>query len=131
MFLSFLTVAIAAGAFGYYQFTKEPETLEKLSPDLRISSMELYNQFDTDGANAQQAFVGKLIQVNGDVTELITNQDSSITIVLSSDHPIFGVKCRLDPRSDNPEVTVGENVSITGRCMGFNQDVELNPSIIN
>lgn len=96
-----------------------------------MTSRELHNSFEADENAANAKFTGKVIEVEGELVEILENSDQSSTLILSSEHPIFGVKCRINPK-DNPGAIpqVGSRVKLKGLCTGFNSDVELDQCII-
>ena len=129
--LSVLILATIGVSIGYYMFQKPVESLREKEATWQGSSEELFDTFNSDEAGSNIAYTGKVLTVNGIVVETMVNSDSSNTLILNSSHPIFGVKCRLDPK-DNPQPTPakGDAVSVKGLCTGMNSDVELNQCII-
>jgi len=129
--LSVLIIAAIAVSIGYYMFQKPVESLRDREAAWKGSSEELFDAFASDETAGNKTFTGKILLVNGVVVETMVNADSSNTLILNSSHPIFGVKCRLDPK-DNPQSTPskGNAVSIKGLCTGMNSDVEINQCII-
>ncbi len=112
-------------------FQKPVESLRDQEADWKGSSEELFEAFDSDEAAGNKTYTGKILLVNGTVVETMVNADSSNTLILNSEHPIFGVKCRLDPKDNtSPIPSAGDNVSLKGLCTGMNSDVELNQCII-
>ncbi len=129
--IAILLLGGIAAATAYYLFQKPVESLEKAKPEATFTASALYDSFDSNEAAASEAYSGKVIEVSGTLTEIMKNEDGSTTLVLASDHPIYGVKCRLDPDFKLSNIlTEGSVVKLKGLCTGFNADVELNQSII-
>lgn len=128
---SIVIIAAIAISVGYYMFQKPVESLRDTEAVWEGSSDELFDAFQNDEATGNATYTGKILKVSGVVVETMLNSDSSKTIILSSSHPIFGVKCRLDPDdNDSPAPIKGEKITLKGLCTGINSDVELNQCII-
>lgn len=129
--VSIVLIISIAVAVGYYMFQKPVESLREAEPVWTGSSEELFDTFSADEETGNKTYTGKILMVNGIVVESMINADSSKTVILNSSHPIFGVKCRLDPKDNNSKVyTNGEKITLKGLCTGMNSDVEINQCII-
>jgi hypothetical protein len=124
-------VIVGGAAVAYYMYQKPVESLRDAEVAASLPGTELFSEFEQDLAASNKKYVGKVLKVNGQVIDKLTNADSSQTLVLASSDPIFGVKCRLDPK-DNPATIPGKGATVTvkGLCTGLNADVELNQCII-
>jgi len=130
--IAVLIVLVLAGAgLAYYLYQKPVESLREAKSEQSMTSEELYSSFEADESAANEKFTGAVITVEGELVEILENSDQSSTLILSSTHPIFGVKCRLNPK-DNPTAIppTGNKVRIKGLCTGFNSDVEMDQCII-
>ena len=128
---SVLIIGAIAVGIGYYMFQKPVESLRDKSPTWQGTSEDLYDEFTSDEVEGNKTFTGNIIEVSGTVVEVMQNTDSSSTLILNSSHPIFGVKCRLDPKFNTAETPAqGKKVTLKGLCTGINSDVELNQCII-
>lgn len=128
----FLLGAVITGAsMGLYFYQKPVASLESQTPTGTFSSTELFEIFNTDEQAANAKYTGQVVEVSGEVVEIMENSDASTTLVLSSDDPIFGVKCRIDPEFNKKSLPkTGTEVRVKGLCTGVNADVELNQCII-
>jgi hypothetical protein len=128
----FLLGAVIIGAsMGLYFYQKPVASLESQTPTGTFSSTELFEIFNTDEQAANAKYTGQVVEVSGEVVEIMENSDASTTLVLSSDDPIFGVKCRIDPEFNKKSLPeTGTEVRVKGLCTGVNADVELNQCII-
>ncbi len=128
----FLVGALIIGAsMGFYFYQKPVASLESETPLGTFTSTELFDLFNRDEPAANAKYTGQVVEVSGKVVEIMENSDESTTLVLSSDDPIFGVKCRIDPEFNKKSLPeTGSEVRIKGLCTGMNADVELNQCII-
>lgn len=125
-----LLVLIGLGT-AYYLFQKPVQSLRGETPAWTGTGNQLFNAFTADEASGNKKFTGKVLQVSGVVAEIMQNADSSKTLILKSTHPVFGVKCRLDPKYNSGQVPAkGSKVLLKGLCTGINSDVELNQCVI-
>jgi hypothetical protein len=129
--IAILLVGGVGAAIALYLFQKPVASLESATPTATFTASALFDVFESNEVSAAEAYSGKVIEVSGTLAEIMKNEDGSTTLVLSSEHPIYGVKCRLDPDFkllNIPEE--GSTVKLKGLCTGYNADVELNQSII-
>ncbi len=129
--ITLLIAAIAVGSLAYYFYQKPVESLRDATTELSLTSEELHSNFENDEAAANKKYTGKVIEVEGELVEILENSDQSSTLILSSAHPIFGVKCRLNPKDNSKAIPEkGSRVKLKGLCTGFNSDVELDQCIL-
>lgn len=128
--LFILAVIAILGALGGYWYINRPVPgLEKLNTEVRVDAAELNRAFASDESKANSLYLGKVIEVTGEVKE-IDEQENSKYIILKSDELLSSVRCELDPRYNDTEVSVGETLSLKGKCSGYLMDVELDNCII-
>lgn len=124
--LLILTPIIAIALYAaWYMYNKPVADVANLKATLFLSAEALYEQFEADEDEANALLTGQTIEVRGTVAQILENSDGSNSAVLASKHPIYGVKCRLTPGSEIPEV--GAKVKLKCICTGMNGDVEMNP----
>ena len=123
--------AIIASSVAYYLFQKPVQSLENENPEVSITAAELFDAYERDEVSAGASYTSKIIEITGNLSEIMKNDDGSTTLVLESAHPIFGIKCRLDP---GIEITLlpepGTSIRLKGHCTGYNADVELNQCVL-
>jgi len=123
-------VALGVAALAYYQFQKPVASIANEDPYVTYTSEELFAYFNDNEQVANQDLNGKVIQVSGNIVDVLENSDSSTTVVLGSQHPIFGVKCRFELGSlQNAEPQSGQDIEIKGICTGMTADVEINQCV--
>jgi uncharacterized protein (DUF1330 family) len=124
--------AAAIGGFVAYKMWNKPHADATEMEGIKISAIELYKSFESDEQKANQNYVGKVLEINGIVSE-IENTDSISRIVLSVPEGSFGaVRVTLDKRysSDVKSVKAEQNIVIKGFCSGYLTDVEIKDGVI-
>ncbi len=128
---SFILGAVAAVAVAVYMYNKPVESLEKQKVEVSISATELFSIFSENEVEAMTSYGDKVLEVEGNLIEILENSDGSTTLLLDGGDPIFGVKCRLDPSVQASQIPeTGQKVRLKGLCIGMNADVEMNQCII-
>lgn len=124
-------LAIAAGV-GFYLYNKAPESLKNKASDFTITALDLYTQYETNETNADQQYLDKVLEVSGNVAEILENTDSQLTLLLGEADQLSGVSCTIDklnsPFAD--EIQVNDYIILRGRCTGKLMDVVLIDCII-
>ncbi len=120
-----LGIAFLAGAYGVYLYNKPHAKMEKARVDEQVEAQALYAAFETDEAAANTRFLGKVVAVTGQVSEVTPTDDGGLKVTLSAGD--FGVSCELDPLTQHARTsfTAGETVTFKGNCTGYNLSVQL------
>ena len=129
---SILFVIVLLGMICIYIFLKPEKNLLKLKPDYKLTVIELFNEYSTNEEAANTKFLGKIIQVNGTIREINT-EDSIYTIVILETEDVFsGVNCVLSDRyaSKRKDISTGSEATIKGECSGMLIDVVLNNCVL-
>ncbi len=123
--VAFILAVIIGGVIAYRMWNKDFE--DALSQDgIKVSAQDLYKAFETNEAEANKTYVGKVVEVSGTVSELQT--DSAQRVVLTfPDAMMGGIVVNIDKRHPEgiDELKVGENVVLKGFCSGFLMDVQV------
>ena len=129
---SILFVIVLLGMICICIFFKPEKNLLKLKPDYTLTAIELFNEYSTNEEAANTKFLGKIIQVNGTIREINT-EDSIYTIVILETEDVFsGVNCVLSDRyaSKRKDISTGSEATIKGECSGMLIDVVLNNCVL-
>lgn len=119
-----LAILLIGGLIGFYQFNKKVEGLEDVEADFILTSDELFDAFEKDEPAAQANYVGKVVEVSGEVAR-INLTDSLQSIVLTAQNSMIGgVNCTFSQNIEN--IAVGDQVSVKCQCQGYLMDVVLN-----
>ncbi|MEQ6118643.1 hypothetical protein [Reichenbachiella sp. MALMAid0571] len=119
-----LTLALLGGVVIvgtiYYQFNKPRENVGKARTDFRISVKELVTSFLANESQANEKFLGKILEVDGKVIQLIEEEGSRGILLESSTGTVY---CACE---QIPEIKIGTMVLVKGKCSGYLMDVVLN-----
>lgn len=111
VFLLLLTGA----AVGIYEWNKPPPKAEDIK-GIKITSLSLSKEYAANEKSADAKYLNKDIEVSGTVSEVDSNQDGGIMIILQTDDPAAGIQCAL--RDKGIAAAKGQNVTIKGFCSG-------------
>jgi hypothetical protein len=126
---SLLLIVIIGGGVGIHLYNKPHADISKMPPDFILDAKALFDEFDSEEANASQKYIDKVLQVHGTLVESNTNTDGSV--ILSLEDVFFGVSCAFDRTMVSSLATKleqlkpGEEVTIKGQCDGMLTDVKL------
>lgn len=125
--LTILVIVVALMGAGYWLWNKPHEDIADATPELSIQSQELIRAFETNEQDANNKYVGKLIEVSGKVFQIDNTADGSTNILLESENPMSTVMCQLDPlqKQEHSGLVVGQSIILKGKCSGFTTDVVL------
>lgn len=121
-----LIIALASGiGIAYYQFTKTYTDTDDLKTEASLSSTELYLEFSSDEISAAEKYVGKIIEVSGEIAAIEKGSAGEQNILLAADGQIFGVSCNVEQNIAHLSLEKGQSITIKGECSGFLSDVIL------
>ncbi len=129
IFLLLLVIAIGGAVGGYLQYNKPHKNYAKAKADISINAQELYSAFEKDETVANNKFLSKVLEVDGEIVTIQSNPNGSITIALIDE--MMGVSCTFDSVYVFKNQSLFDNsenkstVKIKGRCDGFLTDVRL------
>ena len=120
-----LIAAIAVYTFVFYYGAKHEDPLEA-SQMVKVDAKTLFDQYSIDENNANKLYLGKVIKVSGDISD-IQFENNRYTINYLTGGVMGTVLCEMDTL-ENVRVKalqIGSKVSIAGFCNGINMDVYL------
>jgi hypothetical protein len=124
---------LAAATYGYYMFNLKRSDLSKVKPAYILSSKELFSAFESDETGATAKYIGKVVEVNGNVAQVeFGSADSTLSITLREDDELSGVICTFSGVLDKTEVNISpeQQITVRGECSGMLMDVLLNNCVI-
>ena len=110
-------------AIGLYLFNKPLTNLISEETDVKITAEKLFDEFTTNEETANSKYLDKIIEVEGEVREIIRSNGETIVVLKSKDE-LFGVSCKISPHEKNIP-TKNHKVIIKGICAGLLSDVVL------
>ena len=130
-------IVIAAGA--YFYVNRKTQSLTDSNVDFKISAIKFLEEYSSDQVLSDKKYLGKVIQVEGNLKEIERDDKGSLTFVLGDLTSMSSVRCSIDTTVviDESAYPVGTAVSLKGECTGFNADdlglgadIVLNRSVI-
>jgi predicted negative regulator of RcsB-dependent stress response len=114
---------------GYlYYLNNKPHRDVTKEQGIAVTAEQIFNDFTTNEAAANQKYLNKAIEVSGEVVEAKKNQDSSTVVVLKTADPVFGVNCTF--KKDPGAIQPGNRITFKGICTGFISDVVINEGVL-
>ncbi len=117
--------AIIGGIVAYTLWNKDFE--DAMSQDgIKVTADQLYKAFETNEADANKTYVGKVVEVSGTVSEI--QSDSIQRVVLTfPDAMMGGIVVNIDKRHPEgiDELKAGDQATLKGFCSGFLMDVQI------
>ncbi|HEX5626335.1 MAG TPA: hypothetical protein VFX48_09980 [Saprospiraceae bacterium] len=128
--ISLLFLALAGAYYGYRQYNKPHQDLQEVKADYSIAPEVWIQEFDADETAALNKYLNKVIEVNGEISEIQTVEGKTIWI-LSTGNPLSNIQCEMDPRfvGQVGPVQTGSKVTVQGICSGKLMDVVLNQAV--
>lgn len=88
----------------------------------------IFQEFETNEAAANQKYVGKVLEIWGEVSEAQVS-DSAAMILLAAGNNMGGVNCSFLEKNSKLPVK-GQKITVKGRCTGFLMDVHLTEVVV-
>ena len=138
--LAILAFGLAGGGwYAYSEYTRKVKDLTTVRADLDIKATELITAFEKNEAEANAAYLDKVIAVTGRVRSVEKNDRGQYAVILGENNSMSSVRCSMDSthQADVLYIPEGSQISIKGACTGFNtdellgSDVILNRSVLN
>lgn len=137
--VSIVVIAAAGALYAYTEYNRKPKDLHRVKPGVELTATSLINAFENDEQKANNAYLDKVIAVEGQVKEIEKNENGFYTIILGEEGTTSSVRCSMDSKhqQEAAELVKGSAVKVKGVCTGFNSDellgsdVILNRSVIN
>lgn len=82
---------------------------------ISIEAHALAKEYNADEKAADAKYLNKVIEVSGIITEVDSNQDGGIMVVLQTDDPAAGVQCAM--RDKGLKISKGR-ITVRGFCSG-------------
>jgi hypothetical protein len=122
-----LILLIGGGAVAYFMWNKPHRNVEN-EKGIEVTAPQLVKEYQQNEAEANKKYLDKAIQVQGNISEVKSNQDGKTTVMLSSEDAFTSVFCTLKEPASN--ITTGSLVTIKGICSGMLSDVRLREAVV-
>ncbi len=122
-----LVLALIGVGTGIYLFNKKTTDAGDLE-GIPVTATELAKQYTADEQKANTAYLGKVVQVTGTVSEVAKNQEGATVVTLETGDPMAPILCTIEDK--NAVATASQNIVVKGFCNGNNLGVVLNRCVI-
>jgi hypothetical protein len=128
MISSVILITSVIGLIFYY---KPHRSVRKEEAAFRLSVSELIQAFSKDETQANTLYLGKVLEVEGTLKEMILN-DSTLILLMGDTALMTGVSCYLqkDQKHKYTVLKRGDIVTVKGICNGMLLDVVLDKCIL-
>lgn len=128
----FLSLTITGISAGVYLYNKPHKSIINQTPIFVVASNTLVAEFEENEKIANSKYLGKVIEVNGLVSEKTTNKKGIVNISLVGKE-LSNILCEFDPRHqlNTGRLKEGDQVSIKGICTGILMDVVMVDCVVS
>ena len=109
---------------GLGEYNRKNEDLAHVKADVKISTTELVHNYEANDSLANQNYLGKVIEVNGNIKKVERDEQGFYTVVLGDTAIHSSVRCSMDAihNADAADLRGGSSITLRGACTGFNKD---------
>lgn len=115
-----LALLISSAVILFYYKWNEPHQTIADAAGIKIDAADLFREFSETEKQAAEKYNGKVLEINGVINALSTNQEGKTIVQLQTDDLMFGINCTMEKDANFKE---GEAVTLKGICSGFTTDV--------
>lgn len=122
--LLILILGSIAAYFAYREYNRKAENVNKLDAVFELTSDALIQEFTENEKAATEKYSGKVLQVDGLLKTIDTDDKGYNTVVLGNRATPSSVRCSIDtlfPIEKN-NLQLNALVTLKGICTGFNAD---------
>jgi hypothetical protein len=121
MIFLLLIIVLAGVWYGYRKYTADVPSLTDLKTDASVSAKDLIAAFEKDSASANKQYLGKILEVTGNIKSI--EQEEAI-VILGDNGSSSSVRCSIDSNfvKNISTLNIGSSTTIKGHCTGFNPD---------
>ncbi|MEO8147062.1 MAG: hypothetical protein ABI723_05455 [Bacteroidia bacterium] len=123
--LAFLVICSLGALYGYYMYNKPVGSVSEINPDYKLDAKTLQALYEGNEKLSDQKYLGKVIEVSGNILSVETDAKGNINVLLETDNPVSAVSCSIDSKSGNEaaQLMQGQKVILKGYCSGYLSDV--------
>lgn len=127
-------IGVIGAAIGLYLFNKPTQDLSNRRPEYIIDAQSLMTEFRLDERQANEKYLGNILQVSGTVMAIEKGMDGSMSYSLED--VLFGITCTINAENSKEltakgiHIDEGDEVSLKGRCDGLLTDVRISECVL-
>lgn len=116
-----LIVVVAGGWYAYKLYTGKVPSLTEVEAHASVNATDLISAFEKDSAAANKAYLGKILEVTGNIKSI---EKESGTISLGDTISNSSVRCSMDSAfvKEIETLNSGSSITIKGNCTGYMPD---------
>jgi hypothetical protein len=118
-------LAIGAASFGFYYYNKPRTGVSGLQADQVTEAKMLFEEYSLDENAANAKFLGKVVEVSGNVKSTSTDDRGTLNVVIDAGNELGAVNCQFEKQENLPGLDAGSHVTVKGLCSGLLLDVVL------
>ena len=109
---------------GLQEYNRTNKDLVTVEPDVKISTTDLIHEYEANDSAANQKFLGKVIEIKGNITKVERDEKGYYTVVFGDGARSSTVRCSMDTvhNEDAANLKEGSSAIVRGSCTGFNKD---------
>ena len=97
---------------------------------LRVSAVELLNEFEKNEVKADRDLKGYYLYVNGEVTDIKIDILKQPYVIFDAGHPLRRIQCFFRNADDAAPLNKGDSITVFGRCEGLMMNVIIKDCLI-
>jgi hypothetical protein len=125
-----LVIGITGILTGLYFYNLKSKDLRKVKPDVTITSVDLQKAFEENEKEASAKYIGKVIEVRGEIASYKPGEKNSFNISLRTGNDLSLIICTLPVIPDSTGLSAGGTIAIRGVCSGYLMDVLMNNCVL-
>lgn len=121
----FLLIAIGLNIWqGLKEYNRKNQDLSNVKADIKISAVDIIHEYEANDSASNQKYLGKVVEINGNVKKIETDDKGFYTVVLGDTGNLSSVRCSMDSthQKDAAKLAAGSSTTVRGNCTGFNKD---------
>ena len=129
----FVAISVVSIGVGAYMWNKPVASTKSAKTDASLSASELLSAFEESEENANTIYLGKVLEVTGEVMSADISDDGGIQVILEAGGLLGGVSCVMSDDvqlEGSPDALKGRTVTVKGNCTGYLMEVVLERCII-
>ncbi len=129
LFFVGILAIVALGINAYLVYNKPHRDVTK-EEGIVITAQKIYDDFKANEADGNKKYLNKAVQLNGEVSDVSVNQDSSVVVNFKTSDPIFVINCTF--KTNPGTLKAGDKITFKGICTGYipDNDVVINEGVL-
>jgi hypothetical protein len=118
----FLILGVAL--YAYKEYNRKNVDLAGTKAAFTLTDIQLINEFTQDQNTSNKKYLGKIIELSGNIKKIDTDANGYHTIILGNAVNMNSVRCSVDSafNKEAHNLSIGSTVVIKGICTGYNAD---------